>query len=290
MNRLLFLFAFFFFHSGSAQQADFLKIAKYRVSYLSDSLKENSGLDFYRGKLYTMNDGGNSSAIFEIDPSSGKILNTVKTELPNHDWEAIASDSLHIYTGDFGNNAGTRQDLKIYKIPFNGSAISDSVKTVSYYYPEQNDFSRKNINNDYDAEAMIVLHGKIHVFTKEWVSKATTHYVIDPEISANQPAQRVATYKTNYVVTDAAYFKGKLYLAGYTRNTEVFLSVFNESEPGIFFKDQPKKYYLGSSLGIGQIEGIAADENGIYISGEEFRTPLGTARQAFYFIPHERIR
>ena len=55
-------------------------------------------------------------------------------------------------------------------------------------------------------------------------------------------------------------------------------------------KEQPRKYYLGSSLVIGQIEGIAVDESGIYISGEEFRTALGTAKQTFYFVPADKVK
>lgn len=286
MNRLLSFFVFFLFANGFAQQTDFLKIGKYRVSYLSDSLKENSGLSLRKGKLYTMNDGGNSSEIFEIDKSSGKILKTIETGLTNIDWEAIASDSLHFYTGDFGNNAGTRKDLKIYKIPYDNTVAAQE---IPFFYPEQQDFSRKVINNDFDAEAMIVLNGKIHVFTKEWVSKSTTHYVLNPELADNQPAEKTESFRTGFVVTDAAYFDGKLFLIGYTKNTEVFLSVFKESEPGVFFSKQPKKYYLGSSLSVGQIEGIAVDESGVYISGEEFRTPFGTAKQAFYFIPADKI-
>ena len=289
MKKLVFFFAVFFFSNGFAQETNFLKIAKYRVSYLSDSLKENSGLDFFRGKLYTMNDGGNSSEIFEINKSSGKILKTIKTGLVNTDWEAVASDSMFIYIADFGNNAGTRKDLKIYKIPVSDSLGSDDIKTIQYYYPQQKDFSRKVISNDFDAEAMIVLNGKIHVFTKEWASKSTTHYVLNPDFTENQAAEKTESFKTGFFVTDAAYLQGKLYLIGYTKNTEVFLSVFNQSEPGVFFRDQPTKYYLGSALTIGQIEGITADENGIYISGEEFRTPLGTAKQALYFIPAENI-
>ncbi|MGZ5263046.1 MAG: hypothetical protein ACXWCF_04560 [Kaistella sp.] len=287
MNKILFFFTLLFFSNAFAQQADFLKIAKYRVSYLSDSLKENSGLNFRQGKLYTLNDGGNSSDIFEIDTSSGKIVNTIKTGLVNLDWEAIASDSLHFYAGDFGNNAGTRKNLKIYKIPFDSAGAKQE---IPFFYPEQRDFSSKVISNDFDAEAMIVLHGKIHVFTKEWLSKSTTHYVLNPDLTENQPAQQTEFYKTGFMVTGAAYFGGKLYLIGYTKNTEVFLSVFKESESGMFFKDRPKKYYLGSSLTIGQIEGIGVDGKGLYISGEEFSTPIGKAKQALYFVPADKIR
>ena len=290
MRKFIFLVIFYLFQTGFAQNVDFLKIKREKVTELSDSLKENSGLSFLKDKLYTFNDGGNSSEIFEIDKISGKIEKVFKTNLMNKDWEAMATDSANFYIGDFGNNAGARKDLMIYKIPFDGEKIADSAKVISYFYPEQTDFSNRNLNNDFDAEAMIFLNGKIHIFTKEWVSKATSHYVVDPEITENQPAQKIENFQTDYVVTDAAYFQQKLYLIGYTKKTEVFLSIFKETEPGIFFKEKPKKYYLGSALSIGQIEGIEADENGIYISGEEFATPLGKAKPALYFIPQSKLK
>lgn len=290
MRKFIFLVIFYLFQTGFAQNLDFLKIKREKITELSDSLKENSGLSFLKNKLYTFNDGGNSSEIFEINKVSGKIEKVSKTNLINKDWEAMATDSANFYIGDFGNNAGARKDLMIYKIPFDGEKIADSAKVISYFYPEQNDFSSRNLNNDFDAEAMIFLNGKIHIFTKEWVSKATSHYVVDPEITENQPAQKIENFQTDYVVTDAAYFQQKLYLIGYTKKTEVFLSIFKETEYGIFFKEKPKKYYLGSALSIGQIEGIEADENGIYISGEEFATPLGKAKPALYFIPQSKLK
>ncbi|MEI7489690.1 MAG: hypothetical protein WCJ72_20180, partial [Chryseobacterium sp.] len=89
--------------------------------------------------------------------------------------------------------------------------------------------------------------------------------------------------------TDASYFDKKLYLIGYTKKTEVFLDVYDETESGIFFKQKPKHYYLGSALSIGQIEGIAVDKKGVYISGEKFSSPLGGAKQSFYFIPKDKL-
>ncbi|WHF52248.1 hypothetical protein QGN23_02980 [Chryseobacterium gotjawalense] len=294
MNKFFVVLSILGSLSFSAQQDySWFKINRYRTAVFSDSLKENSGLDFFNNRLFTINDSGNSSEIFEIDRNSGKIKNIFKTNLINKDWEAIASDSTNLYIGDFGNNVGSRKDLVIYKIPFD-SVVSASnaanAKEISFFYPEQKDFTAKNLNNDFDAEAMIFLNGKIHIFTKEWFSKSTTHYTIDPAILENQPAQKTETFSTGYVVTDAAYFDNKLYLVGYTKKAEVFLSVFNESEPGIFFKEKPKKYYLGSSLSIGQIEGIAVDGKGIYISGEEFNLPVFKVKPYLYFIPFEKLK
>ena len=59
MQKILFLFSFLFALNLYAQQdTKWLKIKKYKVATLSDSLKETSGLTFFRDKLYTINDGG----------------------------------------------------------------------------------------------------------------------------------------------------------------------------------------------------------------------------------------
>ncbi|EJL68757.1 hypothetical protein [Chryseobacterium populi] len=290
MKKVFLLLAFIIFQSVFSQQPVFLKIKKYKINDLGDRLKESSGLNFFNGKLYSFNDSGNAPELFEIDKTSGEIIKAMNVFVKNKDWEALANDGKYFYIGDIGNNSGTRQDLEIYKISFHNNTLNnDTIKTISYYYPGQTDFSPKNLKTDFDAEAMIYLNGKLHIFTKEWASKSVTHYTVNPEISDQQIAEKTEAYKTGFVVTDASYFEGKLYLVGYTKKTEVFLDVFTETEPGIFFKERPKHYYLGSSLSLGQIEGVAADEKGVYISGEKFNSPLGGAKQSLYFVPKEKL-
>lgn len=291
MKKVFLLFILSFSIISHAQQAEIFKLKKFRVAVLNDSIQETSGLSFFNGILYTFNDSGNPAELYEIDKTSGKILNILKTNAENKDWEALANDGENFYIGDFGNNAGTRKDLTIYKIPLHNNQLqNDLMKIISFYYPEQKDFTPKNINTDYDLESMIYLNGKIHVFTKEWASKSTTHYTLDPNNFENQAAQKVETYKTGFVVTDSYYYEKKLYIVGYTKKTEVFLNVFNETEPGIFFKESPRNLYLGSALTIGQIEGIAVDEKGIYISGEKFYSPIKKTKPFFYFIPTEKLK
>ncbi|WP_213280073.1 hypothetical protein [Chryseobacterium indologenes] len=301
MKKFFLIVALIITQSAFSQQTDFLKIKKYRVNYLNDNIEETSGLDILNGKLYTFNDSGNPAELFEIDKNNGEIIRTLKTNLINNDWEALANDGENFYIGDFGNNTGTRKDLMIYKVPYERLDTSVNIKipgseraldgsTISFYYPEQTEFTSKNTSNNFDAEAMIYLNGKLHIFTKEWASKATSHYIVDPEISELQKAEKTETYKTGFVVTDASYFDKKLYLVGYTRKTEVFLDVFTETEPGVFFKQKPKHYYLGTALSLAQIEGISVDETGIYISGEKFKSPLGTTKPSFYFIPKDQLK
>jgi hypothetical protein len=287
MKKIFLAVAVIISQTAFSQQADFLKIKKYRINYLNDRMHESSGLNILNGNLYTFNDSGNAPELFEINKTSGEIINVLKIDAQNTDWEALTNDGTHFYIGDFGNNDGSRKHLKIFKVPVQNNG---AVQTLPFYYPDQSDFSSRYYRMDLDAEAMVYTHKKLHIFSKEWVSKSVTHYIIDPEITENQKAEKVESYTTNYLVTDAAYFDGKLYLVGYTKKTEVFLDVFKETEPGIFFKEKPKHYYLGTALAIGQIEGIAVDESGIYISGEKFKSPLGSAKPSLYFIPKERLK
>lgn len=290
MKKLVLFPVVFLFISFSAQQQyTWLKIGKYETAVLSDTLSENSGLDFFNGDLLTINDSGNSAEIFRVDKNTGKIRTVYQTGLANIDWEAITTDGENIFVGDFGNNRGTRKDLVVYKIPFKDSLEKQSIKKIRFHFPEQTSFEPKNLNNDFDVEAMVFLNGKVHLFTKEWSSRKVTHYTLDPEVPGEQAVQKIETFPTGYVVTDAAYYNRKLYLVGYTKSTEVYLTIFEEKEPGIFFSGNAKKFYLGSALGVGQIEGIAVDESGLYISGEDFKSPLGSIKSKLYYVPHSAV-
>ena len=84
-------------------------------------MKETSGLTFLKDKLYTLNDGGNTNEILKLIKNSGKILSKLKINFPNKDWEAITSDGENFLYRRFGNNAGNRKDLAIYKTDFQGN-------------------------------------------------------------------------------------------------------------------------------------------------------------------------
>lgn len=274
-----------------AQSVKKLNLKKYHIAVLSDSLRESSGLTNFDGKLFSFNDSGNSSEIFEIKPGSPHIEKTFQTGLANIDWEAITNDGKDFYIGEFGNNLGTRKDLKVYQIPFrNDSLVVDSIKTIPFFYPEQTDFTPKNINNNFDAEAMIFMDGNIHLFTKEWVTNTVTHYLIDKNLKENQPAQKLESYNTGFVVTDSSLWENKLYVVGYTKKAMVYLMIFEKDDTGNLFFNQPaKKYFLGRAYNIGQIEGVTATEKGIYISGERFSIKIKKVPQSLYFIPFKDL-
>lgn len=277
---------------GFSQKIEKISLKKYKIAVLSDSLQESSGLTNLDGRLFSFNDSGNTSEIFEITPGSSYIKKTFQTGLRNIDWEAITNDGENFYVGEFGNNLGTRKDLKIYQIPFrNDSLIIDSIKTIPFFYPEQTDFTPKNINNNFDAEAMIFLDRNIHLFTKEWITNTVSHYVIDKNLTDNQPAQKIESFETGFVVTDASFFENKLYVVGYTKKASVYMMIFEKDEIGNLFFNKPlKKFSLGRAFNIGQIEGITATEKGVYISGERFNIKVKKVPQSLYFIPFRDLQ
>ncbi len=269
------------------QQQKRLNLKEFKIQKLSDTLREISGLTSINNKILAINDGGNSANIYEISAESPYIQNVYKTNLKNQDWEAIENDGQNLYIGDFGNNLGSRKDLSIYKLPFFDNNLKlDSVQKISFYYPEQKDFSPKNLKTDYDAEAMIYHHGHINVFTKSWKSKIVTRYSINPKLTENQAAIKLEEKKLNYVVTDTDFYLGKLYLVGYTKTGRVYLRIFTENEDHLFFKNPEKKFYLGSALSIGQIEGVVATEKGLLISSEAFDYKIGKVQQSLYFVAY----
>lgn len=275
---------------ASAQKTERIYLKKYRVSYLNDILRETSGLSFLQDKLYTFNDGGNPSAIYQIDSENGNINTIRKTNIINTDWEAIANDSSFVYLGDFGNNSGTRKDLAIYKTQIKNDSILSFISKIEFEYEEQTDFNPKNIRHDFDAEAMIYWNEKIHLFSKEWESKATSHYIINPNSLEKQKIVKTESFDTKFFVTDAAHFNQKLYLIGYTKKGRCFLVVFKIDNKKFLFNNTYKKYKLGSVLSIGQIEGITVNEKGIYISGEGFFKSIFKVKPTLYFIPFNALK
>ena len=268
-----------------SQKTEKLPLRKYKIAVLSDSLRETSGLTFFKDRLYTINDGGNPNMIYEIDKNSGKILKKIQTNFPNKDWEAITNDGENLYIGDFGNNAGSRRDLTIYSID-----NQQEINVIKFSYQNQKDFSVNYLNHDFDAEAMVFINNKIHLFTKEWSAKKVSHYIINPKLSENQSVTKSESFNTGFVVTDAAYYENKLYVIGYTKKAKTYLMIFEQNDEGLFFSNPTKKYRLGSALTVGQIEGIAINADGIYISNEGFSKFIFRAKPNLYFVPFDRLK
>lgn len=264
-----------------SQQPIHIKLSRYKVAQLPVEVEETSGLCLLDGKLYTLNDSGNSSDIFSLNPQTGEITEKISVPVKNIDFEAIACTPDGFYIGDFGNNNGSREDLAVYHI---GHSAGAAVMTP-FAYAQQKDFTSRPINNDWDAESLAIIDGKVNIFSKEWFSKNVRRYILEKKGSEKVSPLPIESFPLGFVATDAAFYDNKLYLVGYTKKLEVFMSVFSRDDLGNFFSGRPKKYFLGMSTGIGQIEGIAVNERGIFISGERFKLGPFNHPQSLYFIP-----
>ena len=110
MNNILLISLFLYSAIGLSQSVTV-------VSVLESTVDESSGLLFLGGRLITHNDSGGEASLYEIDPPTGTVIRTVQIQgAANRDWEDIAMDDTYIYIGDFGNNSGTRRDLRIYRV------------------------------------------------------------------------------------------------------------------------------------------------------------------------------
>ena len=67
------------------------------------------------------------------------------------------------------------------------------------------------------------------------------------------------------------------------------MMIFEGNSDGLFFSKPSKKYKLGSALTIGQVEGIAVNKDGVYISNESFSKSIFKVKQSLYFVPFEKI-
>lgn len=259
------------------------------VDSLANELPESSGLEFWDQLLWSHNDSDNSSRFYGFDTLTGLISRSVLIEnSPQIDWEDMTKDESHFYIGDFGNNAGTRTNLKILKIPFDsltGNAL-DTVQSefIQFSYPDQTDFSGVNTNHNFDCEAFVFFNDSLHLFSKNRSNGYTKHYVLP-----TTPGTYVATFIDSVFVdgqiTSAAFSSDSiLLLIGYKPPAySPFAFVAWDYQQTDLFSGNKRRLQLGSVLTMGQQEGLCftSGKKG-FISSEQV-TALNQVSRFFSF-------
>ena len=275
MFKSSFLFLVIFLESflGQSQISDFKE--KFE---LPSAVEETSGLLFLDGKIITNNDGGDAANLYEIDSLTGNLLRTINiNNATNIDWEDLADDETYIYIGDFGNNNGTRTDLKIYKILKSDFKNSTQVSSeiISFSYEDQTNFNSSNTHN-FDAEAFVIYEDSILIFTKNRGNFKTNVYKI-PKSIGNHTAVKVSSANVDGLITGANY-NGNFLLCGYDGDLIPFLiQISFDRAPGDdIFSSGYTKESLITQLGQGsQVEAITSFKLGkYYISREFFSTSV----------------
>ncbi len=214
-------------------------------SPLHKKVKETSGVIYFRKYIWTFNDSDGKPEIYKIDKETGKVIQTVIIEnAENNDWEDITQDKKYIYVGDFGNNLGNRQNLKIYKIKKKPIALKKKTKVkaeiIEFSYSDQQSFDVNNRNHNFDCESMISFGDSLILFTKNWVDGKTRMYKL-PQTPGQYKLDYVSSYNVNGLATGADFNKD---------NNNLVIIGYKEKQPFIFYFE----YFDGNTL----------DRNNIY--------------------------
>ena len=194
-------------------------------------INETSGLEILNDVFVTHNDSGGEPSLYFFN-LSGEIINSIKIEkenfweIYNNDWEDITADEDYIYIADTGNNFGTRDNLNIIKVKISDFSVDDK---IDIFYSNQDSFFRSS-KHEYDAEALLIIEGKIALFSKDRDSLNTDLYLIDESVKEKQELSSVANFNVNSLITGGDYDSdtGILALVSYSFKGEQYLILFED--------------------------------------------------------------
>ena len=264
------------------------------VANLVDTLSENSGLVWAAGKLYTFNDSGSGTKVFEV-MANGTIIRTIHiANSTNVDWEAMTSDSTYFYLGDFGNNNGNRTDLCIYRL-LKSEVCNNTIDTVvaekmNFSWSDQLDFTSAFNANDFDCEAFYATEDSLFLFSKNWVDLKTKCYALPNYWTDTLNATLSSQFDVDGLITDACKdtINDRIYLLGYKNNGSNFYTSFIwclwDHASNFIFSGNKRRIEIGNVLTVSQTEGIALSDNGTaYVSAEKVINIITIPAKLFTF-------
>ena len=266
---------FFFFSSCCATGR-----AKKRFK-LPAALREVSGLYIQNdSSFWWLNDGGNPAILYQTNPCGKETKRIAFEDLHNKDWEDLSQDEQgNIYIGDFGNNANTRKDLRIYI--FNPK--EESLDSILFHYPDQKHFPPRPKFRNFDMEAFFWHQGKLHLFSKNKLGHGNyycKHYTLEAR-AGTQTAQLLdSIYLPKRVVTAAAispdgktvallayHFKMRF---GFLPNSAATVFYFSDFQGDLFFNGKMHKRRIPPYVIATQFESLDFFDNRyIYVASEQ---------------------
>jgi hypothetical protein len=261
------------------------------INNLSDVLQENSGLIRVGNLLYTFNDSGSGAVIYELDTLGTVIRTIVITGATNVDWEAITSNSTHVFVGDVGNNNGNRHDLCLYRF-LKSDLTLDTIQAekLAFYWSDQTQFTSLPNANNYDCEAIVADADSITLFSKNWEDLQTRRYRLPAFWTDTIAAQLIDSFNVDGLITDACTdtIAHRSYLLGYKNNGSNFYTSFVwclwDYQNQDVFSGNRRRIEVGNVLNLAQTEGITLNaSNKGYISSEKVASVITIAPKLFEF-------
>ncbi len=167
-----------------------------------DRIFESSGLADLGSVMATVNDSGDTSRVFVLDPESGKTVGVTDFHREVTDVEALApAGPRAVYVGDIGDNRSERDEVVVHRVPVGRGERDAEPDSFRLAYPD----------GPHDAESLFADRaGRLHLITKSFrggtVYRAPKR--LDPSgVNVLEPVGRVRGY-----VTDAALLRGGRYL------------------------------------------------------------------------------
>lgn len=246
------------------------------LSALPAPVVESSGLAFINSALWTHNDSGNATDLYQVSQDTETLNHTLKiNDVHNNDWEDLAIDEQFLYIGNFGNNGGNRQDLSIYKVALNqvhtNQIHTDIVQKIDFKYQDQNKFDHEAYKHNFDCEAMIAYGDSLYLFSKNHADQECNLYRLSSSDSSSM-ASKIDRFDSRGTITAADYqvdskvlaLLGYKFIAG--DDMPAFLWVFYDFEGADFFGG--KSTYIDLKLN-SQAEGVTfIDTSEVLISTE----------------------
>lgn len=217
---------------------------------LPESLKEVSGFH-YGGpdSLWWHNDSGDEPRLYRTD-LKGKLLEELYLpQIRNRDWESLAHGGEgYLYIGDFGNNANTRRDLRIYRYHM----ASGAVDSILFRYSDQERFPPPAEAANFDMEAFFWHRDSLHLFSKnrlKYGNYYTKHYVLPATPGSHVAELRDSLYLKKRVVTGAAISPDGQVLALVAYWFKPFLGFIPLTGTSVFLlEDFPHGHFLEGKL------------------------------------------
>jgi hypothetical protein len=242
-----------------------------KVTNISDTIKETSGIIWSDGSFHTFNDSGGDPSIYSFSDSCSYLRITRIENATNVDWEDVAYDGEHLYIADAGNNFGRRDTFVIYKFRAAELLYYSNIQNVfriTYSYNEE--LSRNPAGfSSHDCEAMVAYGDSLYLFAKDWVTLNTRVYALPQKVGHYEINSKVC-YPVKALITgaDINVADNEMILVGYRNAIPVIIRYkFGENPALIECGGKARRYprWMGA-----QVEGVCYHGSGnIYITSEK---------------------
>lgn len=265
--------------SGAKESFDGPVLYVTTLAELPSVLKETSGiLVSSPDSIWSHGDSGNPNQLYLFNSTGSLLRNITITNVTNIDWEDLARDNQgQVYINDAGNNSHDRTDLAIYRISNPDSLISDTVSAeiIHFSFEDQDSYSPKKGNRNFNIEAMIWKDDSIFLFTKDGSEPFTgiTKMYALPDTPGTYQAKLVGSYFVDGTSSEAR-------ITGADINQQTGELVLLTSNRILSFINYPKNNFFEGQVTefrfdayVGQLEAIGfIDQDNLYLTNEEDET------------------